>query len=1062
MDFAAWHSVVTDDNGAVVPQATITVRHTDTGALARLYSVRDGSEPKGNPFQTGIDGMISFFASGGAYTVIASKGTLERRWSFVPIGTAQEYDIDGLAEYLNSGVVYYRTYAEMAASSPANFPAASVVLSDADGSKNGYYTNDGTGWVFARTLPDSIARASIYSGNVNNPVANISAGINPSAPIVFFLDVEDENTGSVTLAIDGIGSGVVLNAAGNVLSAGEWFGRVMLTREEDGRYRIVNDPASAIAAALSATQAGTARDDAVTAKDLAEIFAGDANDSANDSATSATSSSDSATASAGSAAAAENSATVAAGSASTATTKASEAASSASDAANSATTATTKAGEASASATAAAGSATTATNQANRAEDEADRAESAAGGLVNAVQFVPQTLTPAQQEQARDNIGSASIAQGDKADTAVSFESQSLTSAQQAQARDNINAAGKRSVREKWLFSSDWQAIPEDPAQVAYQRSAMSAITAQHPHIDFAFYPGDVVDRASNNGDGTAPSYGYPEFRADVESRMNIPWERWQFLPGNHDRDGTGLGNFKESWSYMTYRKHMGPEYYTVRKGNVAHIFIGDMAGSNSGEIFPYVLEWLDKELNKLSEYNVFCWFHQPLHGVHPSSLSETSAWSQYQGATGLRPVLAKYSDRIVFCGYGHVGVSLSSGTTFSTLDGIEWVNFSMAIPSMANDGWTEPGVYSIAELNQADSTIYVERWNLDTGTPLPAHSKSIPLKHPLNLGGSDWAFDGRSSVDPMNGVFTGPISSYTSQAETRVLNGSIWEPSHSMAHAFKAYLGDDSNDAGGEGIGVGIGFYAPGTLTQNDDQGFLVTGWPSPYYLAAEIGSARTYASESNKHSKVLVRASNQDGVLEDVFSASASGMVAVGINVLNGGGVRVGDGDSLDKEDSVGAQFHPNNYVKVSRPSFCGMFIRHTTPGSMLSFQYGQSAVVGNISVTATSTVYNTSSDKTLKDDKGKLTYEDALAIFELISIHNFDWKATGESDIGVFAQDLYEIYPNAVSVGGWYCSDMDVPCDEDYETAVYKPWSVDYSKLIPVMVRVIQGLLKGNSNG
>ena len=287
MDYAAWHSVVTDDNGKVVPMASITVRHTDTGALARLYNARDGSEPKSNPFQTGADGMISFFAAGGAYTVIAAQGSLERRWPFVPIGTAQEYDIDSLAEYLNSGVIYHQTFADMSASQPLQFPAASVVLADPDGSKNGYYTNDGSGWLFARTMPDSIARATIYNNtDINSPKANISQGINPSSPIVFFLDVASPNTGSVTLTIDGIGTGAVLNAAGNILSAGEWLGRVMLTREQDGRYRIVNDPASAIAAANSAstatTQAGRAESEADRAEaaaaglNLPSIEAGDA------------------------------------------------------------------------------------------------------------------------------------------------------------------------------------------------------------------------------------------------------------------------------------------------------------------------------------------------------------------------------------------------------------------------------------------------------------------------------------------------------------------------------------------------------------------------------------------------------------------------------------------------------------------------------------------------------------------------------------------------------------------------------------------------------------------
>ena len=517
MEYSAWHSVIQDGNGAVVPMAKITVRNTSTGALAKLYNSRDGSAPKANPFTADENGQVFFFVAGGSYTVKAEFGSQERTWPFVPVGTAAEYDIDTLAQFLNSGVVYFQTRADLTAYVPLSYPAAAVVLADPDALKNGYYTNSGTGWAFGRAMQDTISRLFITGGAINTPTATVGQGINPSAPLVFYIDVTTPNTASVTLNVVGLGQGVVLNAAGHPLAAGEWLGRVMLTRETDGRYRIMNDPASALSAAQSATEAGLARDVAVTAKNAAQSSASAASGSASAAATSAGNASGSATAAAGSATAAGNSATSASGSANTATTKANEAAASATSASTSAGTATTKAaeavtsasnasgsataasgsasaasgsataagtkaseaavsaaasltskneaqtarnesvtakdasvaantaaqdaktaaetakteagtsatnagnsasaaagsaatanskaGEASTSASAAAGSATTATNQANRAETEADRAEAAAGGLINAVQYVPQTLTAPQQQQARNNIG---------------------------------------------------------------------------------------------------------------------------------------------------------------------------------------------------------------------------------------------------------------------------------------------------------------------------------------------------------------------------------------------------------------------------------------------------------------------------------------------------------------------------------------------------------------------------------------------------------------------------------------------------------------------------------
>ena len=55
----------------------------------------------------------------------------------------------------------------------------------------------------------------------------------------------------------------------------------------------------------------------------------------------------------------------------------------------------------------------------------------------NAVLFTPQTLTDAQKQQARENIGAGT---GGGTSDAVLYTPQTLTTAQQAQARDNTGA----------------------------------------------------------------------------------------------------------------------------------------------------------------------------------------------------------------------------------------------------------------------------------------------------------------------------------------------------------------------------------------------------------------------------------------------------------------------------------------------------------------------------------------------------------------------------------------------------------------------------------------------
>lgn len=111
-----------------------------------------------------------------------------------------------------------------------------------------------------------------------------------------------------------------------------------------------------------------------------------------------------------------------------------------------------------------------------------------------------------------------------------------------------------------------------------------------------------------------------------------------------------------------------------------------------------------------------------------------------------------------------------------------------------------------------------------------------------------------------------------------------------------------------------------------------------------------------------------------------------------------------------------------------------------------------IGSITIGAggSSTLYNTTSDKRLKIDRGQFTK--GLSTLRNIKIHDYTWKSGGE-DVGVFAQELYEAYPNAVSKG----DDNEV----DDINAIEQRWQVDYSKLVPVLVAATQELSKQNDD-
>ena len=87
-------------------------------------------------------------------------------------------------------------------------------------------------------------------------------------------------------------------------------------------------------------------------------------------------------------------------------------------------------------------------------------------------------------------------------------------------------------------------------------------------------------------------------------------------------------------------------------------------------------------------------------------------------------------------------------------------------------------------------------------------------------------------------------------------------------------------------------------------------------------------------------------------------------------------------------------------------------------------------------------------------------AAEILKRIEFHQFKWNgrsgAEGVHAHGVFAQDIYEVYPAAVTPGGWYERETGLPCEEHDEGAEYQPWSVDYSKLMTVVARCVQGVM------
>ena len=100
------------------------------------------------------------------------------------------------------------------------------------------------------------------------------------------------------------------------------------------------------------------------------------------------------------------------------------------------------------------------------------------------------------------------------------------------------------------------------------------------------------------------------------------------------------------------------------------------------------------------------------------------------------------------------------------------------------------------------------------------------------------------------------------------------------------------------------------------------------------------------------------------------------------------------------------------------------------------GSSSNVGSISFTSATTSYNITSDYRLKQD---LKEFNGLSILSKVKTYDFEWKIDNSRMYGVIAHELQDVIPYAV-LG-----------EKDGE----QMQSVDYSKLVPVLVKAIQEL-------
>lgn len=137
----------------------------------------------------------------------------------------------------------------------------------------------------------------------------------------------------------------------------------------------------------------------------------------------------------------------------------------------------------------------------------------------------------------------------------------------------------------------------------------------------------------------------------------------------------------------------------------------------------------------------------------------------------------------------------------------------------------------------------------------------------------------------------------------------------------------------------------------------------------------------------------------------------------------------------NQTGMSYATSNGLLVETTGAAQNFsLNRSAAGNVAIFYFGGTGV-GTIGVTSTGTSFNTTSDARMKRDVRDF---DAGPILDGIEVWDFAWQRSGRRAHGVMAQDVYEVYPDAVML------------DETSDT-----WFTDYSKFVPLLLQEVKAL-------
>jgi hypothetical protein len=189
-----------------------------------------------------------------------------------------------------------------------------------------------------------------------------------------------------------------------------------------------------------------------------------------------------------------------------------------------------------------------------------------------------------------------------------------------------------------------------------------------------------------------------------------------------------------------------------------------------------------------------------------------------------------------------------------------------------------------------------------------------------------------------------------------------------------------------------------------------------------AQIYSQR---ASSTTTGNILFATNGGTGLLERMQITSGGDQINYGNIFLNQTAVGIVNANAT----SIGI----NGIYNMSRGSGAGL----------THIQFGNGGnIVGSVSSSTVLTSYNTTSDYRLKEDLQEIK---GLEKVQAIKVYDYKWKSEDSRMDGVLAHELAEVLPYAVT------GEKDAVDEEGKD----KMQSVDYSKIVPILIKAVQEL-------